>query len=211
MAFRLDIPAIHEPLARYFRSRRFRRFAQEFEVDGSTRIVDVGGYHYYWSYFTKAPQVTIVNLEPPDRPDPAFRWVIADARALPFRDGSFDIAFANSVVEHIPGLENRQAFAQETRRVAARYYVQTPHRWFPIEPHLMTPLIHYLPKRRQRPLLRRFTIWGILHKPTPEGCDDFLRDIDLLTVRDLKALFPQAEIWRERALGLLKSITAVRK
>ena len=74
----------------------------------------------------------------------------------------------------------------------------------------MTPFIHFLPKRRQRPLLP-FTVWGLLEKPTPEGCDDFLRDIDLLTAAELRELFPDAEIWKERALGLLKSIIAVRR
>ena len=211
LASRLGIPAIHQPLARYFRKRRFRRFADELAVTNDTRVLDIGGYHYYWDYFSAAPRVTIANLEPPARPDPRFRWVVADARALPFRDRAFDVAFSNSVVEHIPGAANRRAFAREIERVAERYYVQTPYRWFPVEPHLMTPLIHYLPKRLQRPLLRRCTVWGLLHRPTPEGCDDFLRDIDLLTIGDLRALFPAAEVWKERALGLLKSIAAVKR
>ncbi len=209
LAFRLDIPAIHQPLARYFRRRRFRRFAERFAVSSRTRILDIGGYHYYWDYFKAAPRVTIVNLEPPAQRDSRFEWVVADARALPFRDRAFDVAFANSVVEHIPGAENRRAFAREVERVAQRYYVQTPYRWFPVEPHLMTPLIHYLPKRWQRPLLP-VSVWGLLQHPTPQGCDDFLRDIDLLTVQDLRMLFPKAEVWKERALGLLKSITAVK-
>jgi hypothetical protein len=93
--------------------------------------------------------------------------------------------------------------------VGRRYYVQTPSRWFPIEPHLMTPLIHYLPRRIQRKLLRNFTVWGVLVRPTPEGCDAFLRDIRLMTAGELRRLFPAAEIWRERALGLVKSLIAV--
>ena len=151
-----------------------------------------------------------MNLEPPAEPAPGIDWVVADGRRLPFRDGAFELAFSNSVVEHIPGLDNRRAYARETARVGRGYYVQTPYRWFPVEPHLMTPFIHFLPKRLQRPLLP-FTVWGLLEKPTPEGCDDFLRDIDLLTTAELRELFPGAEIWKERALGLLKSIIAVRQ
>ena len=207
---RLSIPAIHRPIGRYFRGRRFRRFAETFRVDARTSILDLGGYHYYWSFFEKLPRVTIVNLEPPAEPDRRFNWVIADARRLPFRDGAFDVTFSNSVVEHIPGEANRRAYAEEAARVGRAYYVQTPYRWFPIEPHLMTPFIHYLPKRWQRPLLRNFTVWGVLQRPTPEGCDDLLRDITLLNTKELQELFPDAEIWKERALGLLKSITAVR-
>jgi len=157
------------------------------------------------------PRVVIVNLEPPSTPEPRFDWVIADGRNLPFRDGAFDVTFSNSVVEHIPGLENRRAYAREAARVGLGYYVQTPYRWFPVEPHLMTPLIHFLPRTWQRLLLRNFTVWGVLERPTPAGCADFLRDIDLLTTPELRALFPDCEIWKERFLGFLKSITAVRR
>lgn len=204
------IPQIHRPIARYFRSRRFRAFQQRLGVGASTRIVDVGGYAYYWRYFDPLPRVTVVNLEPPAEPDPRVEWVVADACRLPFRDQSFEIAFSNSVVEHIPSEEDRRAYAAEIRRVGRGYYVQTPYRWFPVEPHLMTPLIHFLPKSWRRPLLP-YTVWGVLHKPTPQGCDEFLRDIRLLDLRELRALFPGAEVWKERALGLLKSITAVSK
>ena len=207
---RLSIPAIHRPIGRYFRRRRFDRFVRAFRVNDATRVLDLGGYAYYWSFFESLPRLTIVNLEPPAAPDPRFDWVIADGRRLPFRDSAFDVTFSNSVVEHIPGHDNRRAYAREAARVADGYYVQTPYRWFPVEPHLMTPFIHYLPKRLQRPFLRNFTVWGILQRPTPEGCDDLLRDITLLTTAELRSLFPDAQVWKERALGMLKSITAVR-
>ena len=206
----MDIPTIHRPIARYFRSRRFKKFGESFQIRNDTRVLDVGGYAYYWSYLPTEPHVVIVNLDLPANPDPRFDWVAADARALPFRDAAFDVAFSNSVVEHIPGEESRFAYAREIQRVARGYYVQTPYRWFPIEPHLMTPLIHYLPRRWQRPLLRRFTLWGLLHRPTPEGCDEFLRDIHLLDIAALRRLFPGGIVWKERFLGLLKSISAVR-
>jgi hypothetical protein len=208
--FDLSIPRLHRPIARYFRGKRFRAFETAFGVTGSTRILDLGGYEYYWSFFSQKPRVTIANLDPPKERQGGFHWVIADARHLPFRDAAFDVVFANSIVEHVPGQPNRQAFAEEIRRVGRRYYVQTPNRWFPVEPHLMTPLIHYLPRRWQRPLLRRFTVWGVLHKPTPQGCDEFLRDIQLLRRAEMERLFPGAEIWAERALGLVKSWIAVR-
>jgi hypothetical protein len=206
----VDIPAIHRPIARYFRSRRFHRFCESFHIQTGTRVLDVGGYAYYWDYLPARPRIVIVNLDLPAAPDPRFDWVSADARALPFRDRAFDVAFSNSVLEHIPGDESRAAYAGEIQRVAHGYYVQTPYRWFPVEPHLMTPLIHFLPRAWQRPLLRRCTIWGLLHQPTPEGCDEFLRDIQLLDVAALRRLFPEATVWKERFLGLLKSISAVR-
>jgi SAM-dependent methyltransferase len=205
----LSIPKIHQPIGRYYRRKRFRRFWEAFQLTPQSRVLDIGGYEYYWSLFDRLPRVTIVNVEPPASRSEKFEWVIADARRLPFRDKAFDVAFSNSVIEHVSGPGDREAFSAETVRVGKRYYVQTPSRWFPVEPHLMTPFIHYLPRRVQRKLLRNFTVWGVLVRPTEQGCDDFVRDIRLLTARELRLLFPAAEIWRERTLGIVKSLIAV--
>ena len=71
---------------------------------------------------------------------------------LPFADGEFDLAYCNSVIEHVPR-ERRAAFAAELRRVARGWYVQTPARSFPIEPHSLLPGAHWLPARAAPPLL----------------------------------------------------------
>jgi len=60
--------------------------------------------------------------------------VVGDGRYLPFRDGSFDIVFSNSVIEHISSPEDQQRFADEVRRTGRAYWVQTPDYRFPIEP-----------------------------------------------------------------------------
>ena len=75
----------------------------------------------------------------------------------------------------------------------------------------MTPLVHFLPKGLQRKLLRNFTLWGILVRPTREGCDEFVRDIRLLDAAELRSLFPNARLWRERFLGMTKSLIAVKQ
>ena len=66
---------------------------------------------------------------------------------LPFGDGSFDFVFSNSAIEHLRTPERQRRFAVEVARVGKRYCVQTPNRWFPLESHLLTPWVHYLPKR----------------------------------------------------------------
>ncbi len=172
-------------------------------------MLDIGGYEYYWSFLEQKPRVTIVNLDPPAAPSRDFDWVIADALRLPFANRAFEVVFSNSVIEHVPGWRNRERFAHELRRVGRSYYVQTPNRWFPIEPHLMTPLIHFLPAGLQKKLLRNFTVWGWLVRPTQQGCNEFVDEVCMLDERDLRLLFPEAETWKERALGLTKSLMAV--
>jgi len=95
-------------------------------------------------------------------------------------------------------------------RVGRTYYVQTPNRWFPIEPHLLTPCVHFLPKSWQRRLLRNFTLWGLVTRPTPEDCEAFLNEVHLLDEKQLQRLFPSARVIKERFFLLPKSLIALK-
>ena len=202
---------LHRPVARYFRTRRLRRFAKAFAVDTSTRVLDLGGDEYYWSWLSPLPAVTVANLESRDlRPD-AMPWVQADGRMLPFGDRAFDVVYCNSVIEHLPDQQSREALATEIARVGRGYSVQTPNRWFPLEAHTLTPGFHFLPRRWQVRLARNFTVWGWLQRPDPDEARGFVEGSHLLGRKDLQLVFPDATIERERFLGLTKSITAVRK
>ena len=136
--------------------------------------------------------------------------LLADGRQVCCADRSFDICYSNSVIEHLFEFEQQKRFADELRRVGRRVWVQTPARSFFVEPHLVTPFIHYLPKRLQRKLLRNCTLWGWLTRPSRERVDEFLREVRLLGFREMKALFPDCRIERERFLGWTKAYIAVR-
>lgn len=118
--------------------------------------------------------------------------------------------FSNSVIEHLGHYEDQKRFAAEIRRVGKSYWVQTLNRWFPVEPHLISPLIHYLPKRIQKRLIRWFTIWGLVTRPTNEQVSGFLSEVRLLTEREIRDLFPDAKIVVNRFLGFKKSLIAVK-
>lgn len=206
---RISVPQLHAPFARYFRKRRFRWFAQVLRVGPKTQVLDLGGYEYYWSYLEQHPRVTIVNLDCSGLQSSGFCWLAADARRLPFPDRSFDVVFANSIIEHVGDQQSRRQFAREVARVGRSYYVQTPNYWFPFEPHLLTPFIHFFPAKLRKHLLRNFTVWGLLARPTQKGCEEFVDDVRLLNASELRKLFPEARIRRERFLGLTKSLIAV--
>ena len=105
------------------------------------------------------------------------------------------------MIEHVPK-DLQQAFAEEIRRVGERYFVQTPNRYFPIEPHYQMPFVQFLPEKTLKALNRRFTM-GFRAKGE-------WYDTTLLTESDLRGLFPDAEIHKERMFGLTKSLMAVR-
>jgi Methyltransferase domain len=193
-----------------------RRFARAFEITNETRILDVGGTAFNWSFLDVRPRVSLVNI-PLAREDfdERFTCVFADGRWLPFRDGAFDIVFSNSVIEHVGAEESQRLFANEIARVGRAYWVQTPNRRFPVEPHMMTPFLHFLPAAWQRRVARKFTVWALIERPSRDRwefyIEHYLRDIRLLDSGDLRRLFPGAKIVRERLGGLTKSLIAMRR
>jgi ubiquinone/menaquinone biosynthesis C-methylase UbiE len=187
-----------------------RFFYDYFQIKPDTTVLDVGGREFNWQLMPFAPPVTILNLESEQRSG-QFEWVIGDARQLPFPDNAFDVVYSNSVIEHLGTAGDQQRFAAECQRVGRSYFVQTPNRNFPIEPHVLTPFIHWLPKNWQRPLVRNFTVWGWITRPSVERREWFLNTTRMLTRRELQSLFPDAEIRRERFLGLTKSFVAMKR
>ncbi len=208
----MNIHKVYGLFLPHFRRKRMQRFLAVHPITPATTVLDVGGYPWCWPADQCPGRFTLLNLAfPPDlEVDDRFTLKTGDGCRLPFPDGSFDLGYSNSVIEHLATFENQQRFAAEIRRVGRRLWVQTPARWFFIEPHLITPLIHFLPKRWQRPLLRHFTVWGLVSKPTPKQVDEFLQEVRLLTYSEMRALFPDCRILRERFLGFTKCYIAVR-
>jgi hypothetical protein len=189
------------------------RFAREFTLTAETTILDVGGTPETWDLLDIRPRVILLNTpRTHDELAAAKIWVAGDGRMLPFRDASFDIVFSNSVIEHVGDVESQRRFAAEIMRVGRAYWVQTPNRRFPVEQHLLTPFIHWLPKPIQRAIVPRFNVWAMLVMTTSDRRDFYIRhyleDIRLLCVSDLRGFFPTARIIRERFLGWTKSLIA---
>jgi hypothetical protein len=189
------------------------KFVELLRPTSSSRIADIGGSIQTWATLELRPKVTIVNLRRPRagiRDHTHVRYHCADALNLPFTDDSFDIAFSNSVVEHMGTWSSQQRFAAEVRRLAPQLWIQTPARGFFIEPHLMTPLIHWLPIALRRRLIRWFTLWGWVAKPTRSEVTRFVDEVRLLTRKEMEYLFPDCRILTERWMGLPKSYVAYR-
>ena len=205
-----DINIVTDRFSRRFRKKRLEQALRMMKITPSSSVLDVGGTLFNWNLVGFTPRLTIVNLAPAPSDLPSrVTWVRADGRCLPFAEKSFEICFSNSVIEHIGTWEDQEKFAREVKRVAQRYYVQTPNYWFPIEPHLVAPFIHWLPPRWQRRLIRHFTLFGIMSRPTPEVCELLVAETRLLRRREMSILFEGARIEAETLLGLRKSIIAI--
>jgi hypothetical protein len=208
------------PLARSYslgsRARRMVRFRTLVaDLPAPVRIVDIGGSPEFWLSFGPATgrladfDVTIVNRYAQVSDSPRLRTVIGDARDLSeFEDQTFDVAFSNSVLEHVGGTRDQFAMAREVQRVGRRYFVQVPNRSFPIEPHVLLPGFQYLPLRVQ--------VWAVTHlylgwHPRIEraAAERVWGTTRMVTERELRAMFPDGTLEEERLLGLVKSFIVV--
>jgi hypothetical protein len=178
------------PIHKRLRKEKLKLFLELSAHAGKNTLLDVGGdtgIDSEWVPLYQAfREVTVVNVEPSadQHPLPHVRRIVADGCCLPFADGSFDWVFSNAVLEHVGGAEKQRKFAAEISRVAKYgYFVTTPNKLFPIEPHTLLPLYQFLPERWQRTLVRMSPYYVHVYE-----------EIRLLGSRDMRELFPGATI-----------------
>lgn len=198
---------------RRFRRKRLRYFRETFPPDSCRTIIDVGGSPQIWRMLGYASDITLVNTDPLELSDAKdYRTVIADGKKLPYGSRSFDLAFSNSVIEHVGGWDDMQRLASELRRVGRSYYCQTPNKWFPVEPHLGTLFLHWFPHLFDYYFVVRYmTLWGLMNKPSREQAKKSISGIKLLTRKQLRELFPDAVISVENFMLMPKSYIAIRR
>lgn len=177
-------------------------------------ILDLGGVGAFWAEHGldehPSATVTAINLEPHPPDHLRVMAQVGDACDLSaWVDRSVEIVFSNSVIEHLGGAVNQSRFAREARRVGGAYFIQTPNRYFPMEPHYMIPGFQFFPMIVCRWLVVR-RAWGHMPRiPNPNEAERSIRQIQLLSARDLQGLFPDAHIHHERFAGLSKSLLAI--
>ncbi len=194
------------------RARRWRQFATTFPEIGQMRVLDLGGDARSWRMAGIRPaHLTLLNVteQAVEIEEPWMTAIVGDAcdpdAALPVAD----LVYSNSVIEHIGGHWRRLRFA-EVVRACDRYWVQTPSRYFPIEPHFMMPWSQHLPYALQRRLIARWPLGNYAEMTDREVALESALDIELLSRTQMGFYFPDAEIRRERVLGLTKSFIAVK-
>ena len=186
-----------------------RQFIDRMGIRGGERIIDLGGVPDFWNDCPLPLDLTVVNLPGSLVTQSAntlhrFTFVEGSACGLPHMpDNSYDIAFSNSVIEHVGPVENQNAMAHEVHRLAPRYWVQTPSIWFPIEAHTHMPFWWAYPESLRQRIIARWR----------EKLPDWTEMIEGTTVikrAALERMFPDGTIWTEYFAQFPKSYVVYR-
>ena len=191
------------------RAKRMDEFLKRMNVQEGQKVIDLGGVCKFWQGCPVPLEITVLNLPSAVRPiapnsHHTFHIVEGDACNVDFAaDNSFDLAFSNSVIEHV-GDEIKQAeMVREILRLAPNHWVQTPSIWFPMEAHSNMPFWWFYPRWLQDRLIVRW------RKKLP-AWTQMIVETSVLLRPTLKRFFPDSTIWTERVMFIAKSYVVYR-
>tara|TARA_B100000900_G_C20588656_1_gene720693 strand:- start:1241 stop:1909 length:669 start_codon:yes stop_codon:yes gene_type:complete len=199
-------------LGNKFREKRFKLFFKEIEkLKKPTSILDLGGKINFWENRGLAGnnnyKIIIINIELEKSKYSNIKCKIGDATNLvEFKNQSFDIVHSNSVIEHLHNLKNQKKMASEAVRVGKKYIIQTPNKYFFVEPHYLIPFFQFIPNSIKFQILTKTKI-SRLKKWDKKFAKQYIEEINLLSLNELKKLFPNSHIYYEKFLGMNKSFT----
>ena len=190
-------------LSKAARRRMLDCFYAQMQPTESDSVLDVGvtsntrdDSNFFEKHYRHPQQVVCAGLEPAEELGDiagGFLYVQIGPDTLPFADQSFDIGVSFAVIEHVGNRERQHRHLSELLRVCRRVFVTTPNRWFPIEPHTMLPVVHYLPLntwRKALPLLGR-------------GFYSSEEKLNPLDRKEFRSLFPERAEVRIKGIGLV--------
>lgn len=206
-----------------FRAKRFEHIKSLIEAalaeKDKVEILDLGGSEKYWligedfiNQHRDRLHFTLINPEQQEEKNTdLFTFMIGDATKPDLFDGQqFDVVHSNSVIEHVGDWNAIKCFADNTRRLGKRYYMQTPNYWFPYEPHFRFIGFQWLPISMRVWLMTKMRLGFFDKQETTAEAREHVESIRLLTTNQVRELFPDAKIEHEMIAGLPKSILAIK-
>jgi ubiquinone/menaquinone biosynthesis C-methylase UbiE len=219
---------VFEPYSSKFEKRRIKLIKSSFTFNSNDKILDFGGYdgrRMVHLFPDKTDGIFIADISEKGldiaKTVYGFETILLDeSGTIPFKDNFFDFLFCNSVIEHVTVDKNevynftsnkefknisfirQKKLAEEIKRVSKKYFIQTPNKHFIIESHLWVPSFYlYLPRLIQIKIIR-FLNKHWIKQSSP--------DFSLLTEKEMKELFSEAQIFKEKSIFLTKSLIAIK-
>jgi SAM-dependent methyltransferase len=93
------------------------------------------------------------------------RLAVLEGSDYPYPDNFFDIVISNQVFEHVSDLDGLAREVSRTTKVGGLGLHIFPAKWVFTEPHMYTPVVHWLPKGRIRRIALKATLRAGLAAP----------------------------------------------
>ncbi len=195
-----------------FRRKRFKLFLSYLKEKKLTnpKILDVGGTEEYWNQMNLICgtnyQPVINNLSVEELSGCKFSAIVDDGKSLSsIKDKVFDIAYSNSVIEHLSTFEEQQKMADNIQRIGQYYFVQTPAFIFPFEPHFHFPFFHWLPQKIRIWLVMNLKLGWYNKCQNYSEAEQLINSIRIMRKRELELVFKNVKIITERFCFIPKS------
>ncbi|MCP5185616.1 MAG: methyltransferase domain-containing protein [Pseudomonadales bacterium] len=210
------------------RAWRVRQFVEQLQPGPDDLVLDLGSEDgsYLAAYYPYPQNIVLADIREGNMAENVRRFGLAGYRmipasgALPFADGEFSFLWCNSVIEHVTVASNlrhtmthagfvqeacrhQRLFAEEIKRIADAYFVQTPNIHYPVESHSVLPLVQYLEMPARERISRWTSRWWLT---------DWEADFLLFDMQRLAMCFDDAdELIEEKTFGITKSLIALRR
>lgn len=192
--------SLAQRISKFNRDRKWNTFLKEISPTPTMRVLDIGFSedehsstdNYIEKHYPYQNMLTAISIDIPVKFRERYPNVCAvhyDGGLFPYEEKVFDVAWSNAVIEHVGNRDKQLAFLKEIKRVSNRAFITTPNRYFPVEVHTRTPLLHYLPKA----IFDKYLT--LIGKRWASG--DYMH---LLSLNDMKSLLTDAGVANFRIL-----------
>lgn len=192
--------SISYKIAKFNRERKWKLFLSYIKITRETTTLDVGfneeEYRDTDNFIEKnypfPNNLTALGLWEQKKfkeKYPLVKTIKYDGKVFPFSNKEFDVCWSNAVLEHVGNMDQQIIFIKEIKRVSKTAFITTPNRYFPIEIHTRTPLLHYLPKKTFDRYLKFFG------KEQKTG--DYM---NLLSLKKIKKILSYANIYNYKII-----------
>lgn len=172
-----------------YRNKIYLKFIENIPFNNKTTLIDIGTTNvdldhenYLVKKYPYKRSITCLsnqNLFLIKKKFPQIKTIIGDGRKIKLKDNKFDVVHSNATIEHVGNFNNQIKFVKEALRISKKYiFITTPNRNFFLDLHTAIPIIHWLPKKIHRLILKKMGL-NFLSKE---------ENLNLLNSADLKKI-----------------------
>ncbi|GMO19682.1 MAG: hypothetical protein Ta2A_26990 [Treponemataceae bacterium] len=148
------------------RLKMYKKLSKTIDLNNIKNIIDVGvtadkeniSSNFFENIYPYPERITALSNQDASWMQEQYKglkFIQGTALEMPFLDHSFELVFSSAVIEHVGNIKNQNKFIKECVRISNKYiFITTPNRYYPIELHTALPLIHWLPKKIHRKILK---------------------------------------------------------